>query len=207
MSVETLTKFYLSSVDQKDPAVLPFPEASKIIQRTLKSGWTEQQIKHAIENKHPKAVSLKDILFPKGNFIVDGEIYYHSELRIAPPVPKAKITDTGEVVYVNLDESWELQMVKVYTMYNLLRYFYSTFGITPNVNEIKRDLGAMNYLLNAYSVDQILFIIDSSWGWIEDEDSPRPRSPLDIQNRSREGIVAYEEKIAHDRSVGIIGKC
>lgn len=184
-----------------------YSTVSNMIEKSLRSGWSQAQILRAIKTRHPKAVLIKDILYPRENMVLNNEIYYHSELRIVPPHPRSKIDEvTGNVVYVNLDEEWKLEMVKTYTLYNLLKYYYNIFKIKYKEHEVKRDVGAMKYMLNSYSIDQLLFIIDSAWGYITDIDAPNPKSPFDIQAYTREGLSVYEDKIAHDRAVGVIGE-
>lgn len=201
----TMVDYYLKAVSGKEQKATSKEESTKIIEASLKNGWSIKQVKHAIDNRHPSAIELRSILYPKNNLISDDEIYYHSELRLLPPPPKSMIDDKGNVIYLNLDEECKVEMVRVYTMYNLLKYFYAMFSLAPNINEVRRDSGAMNYLLKVYSIDQILFMIDTAWGFIDDEDRRPPNSPLDIQAYSKVAIEAYEEKVAYDRAVGVIG--
>lgn len=208
MKIDYLVQEYYNSVCNNGVTQKgDYSAVSQVLERALMSGWSEAQVLRAINTRHPRAIMIKDILYPNENLVVNNEIYYHSELRIVPPPPRAKIDEvTGEVIYVNLDSEWKLEMVKTYTMYNLLKYYYSTFNIAYKEHEVKRDAGAIRYMLNSYSLDQLLFIVDSAWGYITDIDAPAPKTPFDIQAYAREGLATYEEKMAYDRAVGVIGK-
>lgn len=206
MNRKQLVELYLNSINKGSQSFTPFTEASRVIDKCFADGWTYKQVKRAIETKHPKATSIRDILFPKENLVQNDQIFYHSELRIFPPMPKSRIDDEGNIIYINLDEEFSLEMTKTFCMYNLMKYYYSKFNIIPNTHEVKRDVGAMKYLLKFQSVDQLLFLIDVSWSIIIDADSAMPLTPLDMQSYTREANWAYEEKIAYDRSVGVIGR-
>jgi hypothetical protein len=179
-------------------------EAEKLIEKYLQDGWTDKQIERAIDTRHPKATKLGNILSPTENLIESEKIYFHSELRIFPPVPKSRIDDEGNIIYVNLSEDFELQMVKTYSMYQLLKYYYSKFNIIPSQNEVKRDIGGIKYLMKFIDLDRLLFLIDVAHSIITENDYQKPLSPLELQNFTREALSIYEQKVAFDNVTGVI---
>jgi hypothetical protein len=187
--------------DKKDLSVL-----ENAMEKCLNRDWSLRQINHALVNRNPKITDLRDILYPSDNLVPKGKTLYHAELRIVPPPPKAMIDDDGNLTYID-EEDWFLEMVKVYTPYHLLKYYYKTFTIEPTESEIRRDGGGFKYVMKAnnLSLDKLLFVIDSTNDWRSYEDDGPPRGSVEIQDYIQEGLEAYENKVAYDRMVGIIG--
>lgn len=89
--------------------------------------------------------------------------YFHNEIHITSPAPywnfkKNKI----------ISEKFYLEMKIKYTIDDLIKYYYKAFPNNKEFEDNKKDIGAMQYLLNQYkkidfieNVDFILFLIDT----------------------------------------------
>ena len=90
-----------------------------------------------------------------------GKFYYHSELRIIPKAPC--MMKDGKLK----TQKFSREMKIMYTPQKILNYYYSTCNVRPEFRNEKKDLGALNHLLEKYKrfnfispVDFVLFLID-----------------------------------------------
>ena len=128
-------------------------------QRLLDNGYTSKEAnkilidtKLNIENyEHADSIIESDI----------DPIYRHHELQI-----HSKPGGFDPATCTIIKSPYYLEMKCRYTMDNLLDYYYSKLIVPPLFRDTKRDIGAMNHLINSFkspminSVDFILFVID-----------------------------------------------
>jgi hypothetical protein len=140
----------------------------------------------------------------KRELIEPGKFYYHRRLRIMPLPPSSYIGRDGKVYYTNEEKEWYLEMVKSFTDQDLLDYFCTEFFIElDHPDDIKQFKGALNYLVNRYGLDLVLFTIDYLVDQIISGLALPPHQPLDIKTYIPIVEELYEEKKAEEKAAGI----
>lgn len=88
--------------------------------------------------------------------------YYHRALHIKPPAPR--FDPFSPAPYA---QPFYLEMAIRFTLEDLARYFYGTVAFKMELADEKRDIGALQYLLNKYrsigfvqDLDFVLTLID-----------------------------------------------
>lgn len=127
-------------------------------QRLLDNGYSNKEAnkilidtKLNIENYEHKDSILNE----------EDPIYRHHELQI-----HSKPGGFDPATCTVIKSPYYLEMKCRYTMDNLLDYYYTKLIVPPLFRDNKRDIGAMNHLLNSFkspiisSVDFLLFVID-----------------------------------------------
>lgn len=112
------------------------------------SGFTDGQIIDMINSLDRTDVLTPDLLpdsLWKDSLIKRNTFYYHRELQILPPPPVRDVR-TGKVVMPD----YFLEIRIRYTMEDLVQHFYKAVSLDPALNDIKRDSGSFNYLLQKY---------------------------------------------------------
>lgn len=89
--------------------------------------------------------------------------YFHNEIHITSPAPYWNF-ENNKII----SEKFYLEMKIKYTIDDLIKYYYKAFPNNKEFEDSKKDIGAMQYLLNQYkkidfieNVDFILFLIDT----------------------------------------------
>lgn len=140
-------------------------KTSKTIEYLKDNGYNDKQIIDIINHyeKHPSLeyIYLDETLW-KDSLIKKNNYYFHNELQLRskPPVMNPKTFKfTSEPFYVEMKIN--------YTINDLLDYFYKKANIAEFIKDEKKDIGALQYLLNQYnkidfidSLDFILYLID-----------------------------------------------
>ena len=127
-------------------------------QRLLDNGYSNKEAnkilidtKLNIENYEHKDSILNE----------EDPIYRHHELQI-----HSKPGGFDPATCTVIKRPYYLEMKCRYTINNLLDYYYTKLIVPPLFRDNKRDIGAMNHLLNSFkspiisSVDFLLFVID-----------------------------------------------
>ena len=127
-------------------------------QRLLDNGYSNKEAnkilidtKLNIENYEHKDSILNE----------EDPIYRHHELQI-----HSKPGGFDPATCTVIKRPYYLEMKCRYTIDNLLDYYYTKLIVPPLFRDNKRDIGAMNHLLNSFkspiisSVDFLLFVID-----------------------------------------------
>lgn len=85
--------------------------------------------------------------------------YLHQELKVTSPAPVID-TKTGEEIKTELYNEMKI----IYTVEDLLSYYYKKLSIAPEFRQRKRDIAQFNNLLSRYSsfnnVDGVEIILD-----------------------------------------------
>ena len=126
-------------------------------QRLIDNGYTNKEA-----NKILIDTKLNIDNYEHPDSIIDTEtLYRHHELQI-----HSKPGGFDPATCTVIKRPYYLEMKARYTMDNLLNYYYTKLIIPPMFRDEKRDVGAMNHLINNFkspminSVDFILFVID-----------------------------------------------
>lgn len=165
----------------------------KEIKKILDKGWCADDIKKClrdVKRKDPKRRSLEvSRMFtarnkPKLNLLKPDVFYYHNDLRLTCGPPKRKLDiDSGEITVIN--ETYFLEMKASYSVEDLVKYYMRQVG-ESHKSDVNRFKGSMIYLLKRYSVEEILFMIDTMINMSKAEDLPLPDSPLDCQRHHKQ---------------------
>lgn len=142
--------------------------AEKALETYLSEGWTLTDLKYELDqfaSEHPelttKVYHLQEIMGKKTaphNLLDEDTFYYHNELRLVSTPVVIKKDDNG--VFQRSEAPFTLQMKKRYTMEDLLAYFYEKNSITSSNHTLRQDEGKFTYLLNQYTIDELLFATD-----------------------------------------------
>lgn len=128
--------------------------------------------------------------------------YYHSELRIQSPRPKWDPV-TGEIK----KENFYLEMKTIYTMRDLLHYFYINSSMSVGLRDEKRDAGGLKFLLKIYNnfdkieaIDFLLHLID----YCKDQ-GETVLSPMDLR-KHEQSVLDHLERVTNDAELYNINK-
>ena len=126
-------------------------------QRLLDNGYTEKEA-----NKILIDTKLNIDNYEHSDSIINTDtLYRHHELQI-----HSKPGGFDPATCTIIKRPYYLEMKVRYTMSNLLDYYYNKLVVPIMFRDEKRDIGAMNHLINSFkspiinSVDFILFVID-----------------------------------------------
>lgn len=168
------------------------------VKRLLSYGWCSSELYDVFKRANRKDATLKvSTLFrskrPKSkNLLEPGKFYYHNDLRITSKPPKREIDyDSGEIRVIN--EPYFLEMKASYTVDDLISYYIRQVG-RGSKQDFPRFRGSFEWLLRSFTLEEILFMIDTTVNMCQSEDMPLPMSPLDIQKYYREAKIIRTEK-------------
>jgi hypothetical protein len=128
-------------------------------QRLLDNGYSNKEA-----NKILIDTKLNIDNYEHADSIINPEedpVYRHHELQI-----HSKPGGFDPATCTIIKSPYYLEMKCRYTMDNLLNYYYNKLIVPPLFRDTKRDIGAINHLLNSFkspiisSVDFLLFVID-----------------------------------------------
>lgn len=97
-----------------------------------------------------------------GNFIDSKKFYYHKELKICskPPTVDFDII-TGSFVTVENEKRF-IEIKASYTIDDLIEYLKTKPNFKNTIVAKGKIIGALNYLINRYGIDLLLFLIDTA---------------------------------------------
>lgn len=164
-----LAMYFFSSIVERIVNESHLNATAGYITQLVDSGWKLNDIKNEVESfkrEYPEMVrnvyTLEQIMCNKkapNNLIEEGVFYYHNLLReTAGPARIIKDPQTGKMQ--RIEPTFYLEMVKSFTMENLLDYWYASSEQTSNESVIRKDKGRFDYLLGYYDIDEVLFAID-----------------------------------------------
>jgi hypothetical protein len=125
------------------------------------------------------------------NLIVPSQFYYHSALQLTPPPPTISQLPNGD--FVSNYEDFYLEIREVFTLDDLLTYFYQKVGIVETTT-LERDKGAFRHMLKSFDVDFILHLIDEAYAQAVDRGAPIPKEPFSIQDYVQDTYQLYENR-------------
>lgn len=206
-----LTTYFFSSVIERIVNENQITSTVEYVMKLVSEGWTTDEIKNEVDGfkkEYPEMVrnvyTLEQIMSkkkPPNNLIEEGVFYYHNLLRItSQPTRIIKSSETGKMMRVEMP--YFLEMIKTFTMDNLLAYWYKKSEQTPNESIIKKDKGRFNYLFGYYDLDEILFAIDIAQQNRKEMGHKPLRNAFDLERYIEEA----KEEIKAKRSVSRINK-
>ncbi len=138
------------------------------IQRFLDAGWRLEELKEefdAFARAYPDVVRniyhVEEIMGNKqapNNLIERDVFYYHNALREVSPPPKLVKAEDGTLK--RIESEFFLEMKTRFTLHDLMTYWYTKMEINADDHIRRQDEGKFKYLLNNYTLDELLFAID-----------------------------------------------
>lgn len=124
-----------------------------VINHLIDNGFSKKHIVRVINE-----VKKRDYMIPQDlpNFLWEGSLlkrdtfYYNSILQIVSSPPKWNPETMQQV-----SEPFFLEMKIMYTIDDLLNYYYDELQINISFRDENKDKGALQYLLNKYKIDNI----------------------------------------------------
>ncbi|MCD7910927.1 hypothetical protein KC480_05230 [Bacillus velezensis] len=145
--------------------------AETSIPKLLDKGWSLEEIKYHLDLfacTYPQIVTnlyhideIMNQIEPPNNLMEKDIFYYHSELRIMSSPPKI-IRDKQTGKLIRQTEDFYLEMKRRYTLQDLMNYWYKKMAIQPTEHIMRQDEGKFKYILEHYTLDEILFSIDAA---------------------------------------------
>lgn len=148
-------------------------EYKEISQKTIDylkdNGLSDGEILKAIEEMERVNAITYDALpesLWQNSLLKKHKFYFHNQLQIRSPMP---IWDP--ITNKTIAPKFYLEMRIKFTEKDLLDYFYKTMGVNSLLQDEKKDLAALKYLLDKYKklqfiepIDFVLFLIDFASG-------------------------------------------
>jgi hypothetical protein len=134
----------------------------------------------------------KEIKRDPNNLLEPGKFYYHPALQVAPPPPTIMQRDDGTFYSSYEDEEFYLEMKEVFTLSDLVDYFYKVMDIDADFRD--RDMGAFKHMLKSYDIDTVLYMINEARATCEDVGKPIPTTPFDIRDYAEDAIAVLEDR-------------
>ena len=201
LAMDYIFDFYTHPPSNKEKKIIIYK-----FKEYLSNGWNQVEIFNHLEvlkkneNLRNNCYLDKALKFYKGelklkNLINPEEQHYHNELRIFPGRKVIAINyDTG--IFEESPEENYLEMRASYTVKNLYEYFISKETMyIESLKDKKQFIGALNWLLTKFEVDEILFMIDKANSKIKnDPKSLKLKSPLDLKDYVEDGRKAMTSK-------------
>ena len=186
--------------------------AIQSIHNLIEKGWTVEGIKETLDQfakEYPNLLSniriIEEIMSnkqPPDNLMDPDVFYYHNELRITSKPPKLKF-DKKTKKYIRKEEPFFLEMKPVYTMQDLLRYWYKSNKTFADERMMKRDKGRFQYLLDYYDLDELLFMIDLAQADRKEKNIKPLKNIFHLEPYIEEAKKAIERKRSISRMQGI----
>jgi hypothetical protein len=185
-------------------------EAVNSMASLLSKGWTSGEIQLNMDffkNKYPDKVLDLNTYFdgrtPKRrNILKPFEYYYHNELRITPPPPKVTVDyNTGEIK--REVQPYFLEMRCSYTIEELYDYYlrHENLYDKMEINQAKY-IGGLKWLMDKYSLELVLYMIDIANDMIAANDLPPLTSIMDLQNYLRFAQNALNQRVTDVKAAG-----
>jgi len=199
-----LAKYFVYQITQSQIGIdNRIASATQSIDQLIENGWGLNDIKEELDQfarTYPQVVfniyHVEEIMGnkqPPDNLIEQGMFYYHTALReVSPPVRMKFDEVTGE--YVRTASTFYLEMKKTFTMQELLDYWYTKMGITRTDRLIRQDEGKFKYMLDTYTVEEILFCIDMSNSVRKEMELPKLKNAFDLEKYIEHARSLMREK-------------
>lgn len=223
-----IVDFYYKKANIK--RVLPaFKEASVLyIENMMKNGVSEDDILNAFdkyievyEKYHDRPTTkienifnieeIQDLVNSKcdenQNLIKPNKIYYHKALRIISGAP-IKVFDKEKFEFKTLVQNNNIKIKKIFTVRDLIKYFYCVHEIHEFNRNYKRDYGGLLYIFENLKtinlpqevdiLDLVLYTIDVSKRYCEQNGS-KIKNIVEILDYIEEAMDLLIDKINHEK--------
>ena len=202
VSVYDLTYLYFKNFYQAVPTEEQIQWVQIQFQKALNRGFVSEELleamKRAKEQKDTRIFTLdqylKQLTRHRKNLVKDGVFYYHNELRITSPPPTVSYDiNSGELI--RKVQPYFLEMVASYDVENLMAFFKSKSHLYDNQTMSDSRLkGALDWLVNQYDLESVLFMIDAAEQAIAGETAKPLKNPSNLHEFFREGKKTKELK-------------
>lgn len=204
-SVEELANYFVYYVTQSRVGIEGrIKNAILAIPPLLEQGWTLFEIKHELDQfakDYPQVVQnvyhIGEIMNkkqPPDNLMERDVFYYHEELRnMSKPPTMKRDPETGRMF--RYTEPFYLEMKSRYSMQDLLNYWYKQMNIKPNEHMLRQDEGKFKYMLNNFTLDELLFAVDVSISIRKDRQLRPLRNAFELEKYiedARESLLRVE---------------
>lgn len=143
--------------------------SQNLIDYLIEAGVSEDRILDFIE-KAPRNDRLSPDILPvslwENSLLLRDVFYYHNLLHIKPEAPT-----WDPINGKKKSDKFYLEMKIMFSVEDILDYYYSLFNIEHDLRDAKKDAGSVNYLSARFakfsfieSVDFILFLMDYAKG-------------------------------------------
>lgn len=202
----TLADYFFEQVIQRILSTNQRQSTAEYIGQLVAEGWTKEEIRSEMDTfakEYPEMVrnvyTLQQIMSnkkPPHNLLEEDIFYYHNKLRVTSgPAKIIKSPETGK--FVRTEPPYYLEMVKVFTIEELLEYWYLSSETIPNESILRKDKGRFDYLLGFYDVDEVLFMIDIAQQIRKDMNQRLLKNIFDLEKY----VDAAKEAIKEKRSI------
>ncbi len=176
-----------------------------IISYLCEAGINQKDIIKVIEkdiSKDPKKVSFDDLpeRLWENSLLEKGRFYYHRELRMRNKMPKL----SKDMKNISVGDM-KIEMKIIYTMDELLNYYYKKANIFMEIRDHKKDRGALNHLLKKYekitsieAIDFVLTMID-----ICNNEEIQINEVFDIEQKKGEAFNMIKQRQNEARAKGL----
>lgn len=139
----------------------------------LDNGYTYEGIRNAMLNYLHKKQPFPHQKFSKpctqdGNLLKQGVMYYHKQLKLMNSLPVIN-HDIDKGTMTSSKVEYYLEPVASYTINDLLTYFYSKNMADVQEYNPKRMAGIFKHMIEKYSLDKLLFMIEGAARMYESE--------------------------------------
>jgi hypothetical protein len=195
--------FKVLKPDQTPPSKKKALKILKEADKYLRKGWTVTQITNRIVSIDKKnnvnnfeIKKLSDIKFLKGkppfkkrNNLLENKFYYHHLLRNISD-PKEISIDIDGTLNIKSKPNY-LEMKEYFSIKNLIDYFHKKMNIKDKA-KYKINKKISKRLIANYSLDLILFTIDSTYHTLKDKDYRMYDNIKRIINHIQDGIERFQ---------------
>ena len=181
VSTLDLTYLYILKFYKQEP---PLDEKKELISdmcTLLQYGYNDKDIMSAIRELNTKAPVTRlcaGKVFSAKNILNPFNFYYHNQLRVTPK--ECPVIEKDGVITQPDDTPYFLEMRASYTVGELVDYYIKVFGVRPEDVNRGKFSGGFEWLLKKYTIDLVLYMIDSCATSMVLEDLRGPKSPLDV---------------------------
>ena len=174
----------------------------------LDSGWTSEEIMYKLDrcNANNGVPNLSELFERKSNeqnrnLMNSKTFYYHNLLRVCPP-PPTQVWDinTGDIQTVS--EDFYLEMRASITPSQITDYYVEQMKLDTNKININRYIGSINYMINKYGLDLVLFTIDVAANYTLSDDLQKPNSPVGIVEYMYKAQDLLNQKLSETKAAG-----
>lgn len=194
-------KYGIYPFENNEPKI----RTEKTINYLKEIGYKEKEIVLIIErSEKAEALEYKNLPDDLWNesLLKKNRYYFHERLQIKSEPPKLNLKDLTFKT-----ETFYIEMIIRFTIEDALNYFYNKCHINPFMQNIKRDIGAIQHLLIEYKhidfiepIDFLLNLID----YASKETNCSYKTLLELDNQYRgELMQQLETKIINAKAMGL----
>lgn len=199
---------YIEKFYQIEPVAKVKSEIIFRFEFILDSGWTSEEVMNRLNKCNPKnGVPNLVELFSGGfddankNLMKSKKFYFHNLLRICPP-PPTQVWDINTGDIQTISEDFYLEMRASITASQITDYYIEQMKLNPKQVNRNRYIGSMNYMVDKYGLDLVLFMIDVAANYISSDDLQAPNSPVGVTEYMTQAQDMLNQKLSETKAAG-----